>query len=177
MIKSQLHQNHWMLMPQVSLFLWFMTSILYCPSFSFFFLHYDEHRYIYMVWKSAETEHRTCSFLNPITGKGLDKYKISLLYVSLLLCMCSVGSVVSNSLWLHGLQPARLLIHGILQARTLEWVAMPSSWGSSQPRGQTHFSYLSCMAGSFFTTSTSWKTHLNLKQQILIPLKHLGFHN
>ena len=27
--------------------------------------------------------------------------------------------------------------HGILQARILEWVAMPSSWGSSQPRDQT----------------------------------------
>ena len=25
-------------------------------------------------------------------------------------------------------------VHGILQARTLEWVAMPSSRGSSQPR-------------------------------------------
>ena len=28
-------------------------------------------------------------------------------------------------------------IHGILQARTLEWVAMPSSRGSSRPRDQT----------------------------------------
>ena len=27
---------------------------------------------------------------------------------------------------------------GILQARILEWVAMPSSRGSSQPRDQTH---------------------------------------
>ena len=27
--------------------------------------------------------------------------------------------------------------HGILQARTLEWIAMPSSRGSSQPRDQT----------------------------------------
>ena len=30
---------------------------------------------------------------------------------------------------------------GILQARILEWVAMPSSRGSSQPRGWTHISY------------------------------------
>ena len=29
-------------------------------------------------------------------------------------------------------------VHGILQARTLEWVAMPSSRGSSRPRDQTH---------------------------------------
>ena len=34
-------------------------------------------------------------------------------------------------------------VQGILQARTLEWVAMPSSRGSSQPRDQTHVSYVS----------------------------------
>ena len=34
-------------------------------------------------------------------------------------------------------------IHGILQARILEWVAMPSPRGSSQPRDQTHVSYVS----------------------------------
>ena len=38
-------------------------------------------------------------------------------------------------------------IHGILQARILEWVAMPSSRGSSQPRDQTQVSHI---AGGFF---------------------------
>ena len=33
-----------------------------------------------------------------------------------------------------------LLVHGILQARILEWVAIPSSRGSSQPRDRTQFS-------------------------------------
>ena len=36
-------------------------------------------------------------------------------------------------------------IHGILQARILEWVAMPSSRGSSRPRDHTHVSYVSCI--------------------------------
>ena len=36
---------------------------------------------------------------------------------------------------------------GIFQARTLEWVAMPSSRGSSQPRDWTQ---VSCIAGEFF---------------------------
>ena len=31
-------------------------------------------------------------------------------------------------------------VHGILQARTLEWVSISVSRGSSQPRGQTHVS-------------------------------------
>ena len=42
-------------------------------------------------------------------------------------------------------------VHGILQARILEWVAMPSSSGSSQPRNQTPVSCGSCTAGGFFT--------------------------
>ena len=33
-------------------------------------------------------------------------------------------------------------IHGILQARILEWVTMPSSRGSFQPRDQTGISYI-----------------------------------
>ena len=33
-------------------------------------------------------------------------------------------------------------VPGILQARTLEWVAMPSSRGSSQPRDQTQISHI-----------------------------------
>ena len=38
--------------------------------------------------------------------------------------------------------------HGILQARILEWVSMPSSKGSSQPRDRTQ---VSPIAGGFFT--------------------------
>ena len=48
-------------------------------------------------------------------------------------------------------------IHGILQARILEWVAMPSSNGSSRPRVWTHVSRLLHLAGRFFTTSATWK--------------------
>ena len=36
-------------------------------------------------------------------------------------------SVMSNSLQPYGLQPTKLLLHGILKARILEWIAMPSS--------------------------------------------------
>ena len=34
-------------------------------------------------------------------------------------------------------------VHGILQARILEWVVMPSSRESYRPRDQTHVSYIS----------------------------------
>ena len=47
-------------------------------------------------------------------------------------------------------------VHGILQARILEWVALPFSRGSSSPRDQTQ---ISCIAGRLFTiwaTREAW---------------------
>ena len=44
-------------------------------------------------------------------------------------------------------------LHGILQARVLEWVPMPFSRGSSQPRDRPASSSL---AGGFFTTSAAY---------------------
>ena len=48
-------------------------------------------------------------------------------------------------------------VHGILQARILEWLAMPSSRGSSQPRDRACISRDSCVAGRFFTTESPGK--------------------
>ena len=44
-------------------------------------------------------------------------------------------------------------VHGILQARILEWVAISSSRSSSQPRNPTQ---VSCIAGRFFTNWTMY---------------------
>ena len=48
--------------------------------------------------------------------------------------------------------PMNYTVHGILQARILEWVAFPFSRGPSQPSDWTQ---VSCIAGRFFT---SWAT-------------------
>ena len=45
---------------------------------------------------------------------------------------------------------------GILQARILEWVAMPSSRGSSRPRDWTQVSHI---AGGFFATWATREAH------------------
>ena len=51
-------------------------------------------------------------------------------------------------------------VHGILQARTLEWVSIPFSRGSSQPRDWTGVSWI---AGRFFTIwATCWLTIANI---------------
>ena len=57
-------------------------------------------------------------------------------------CMpvCSLTSVMSNSLWPHGLRPARLLCPGGFSK-----LAMPSSRASFWPRDQTRVSCVSCI--------------------------------
>ena len=61
-------------------------------------------------------------------------------------------------------------VDGILQARILEWVAIPFSRGSSQRRDQTQ---VSCIAGRFFT---SWATRAAyIYTPLLIKLKHFGW--
>ena len=51
---------------------------------------------------------------------------------------------------------------GILQARILEWVAIPSSRGSSQPRDRTQVSHI---AGGFFTI---WATSEAQMQTVIL---------
>ena len=58
-------------------------------------------------------------------------------------------------------------VHGILQARILEWVAMPSSRGSSQPSDQTQVSHI---AGRFFTIWATKGLQVN-NSETTIPLK------
>ena len=59
--------------------------------------------------------------------------------------------------------PTDYTVHGILQARILEWVAFPFTKGSFQPRDQTQVSHI---AGGFFTT---WATReaQNIKRNTL----------
>ena len=68
-------------------------------------------------------------------------------------CKAVSHSVVSNSLHPCGLPGASL--HGFLQAKILEWVAIPFSRGSFSPRDWTR---VSCIAGRFFTVWASRKT-------------------
>ena len=61
-----------------------------------------------------------------------------------------ICSVVSDSLWIHG-----NTVHGILQARILEWVAFSFSRGSSKPRDWTQAFRI---AGRLFTNWATRKT-------------------
>ena len=89
------------------------------------------------------------------TGSKLVKeyFKAKYRHPAYCTCMKSEWSEVKvsqsySTLW----DPTDYTVHGILQARILEWVAFPFPRGSSQPRDQTQ---VSPIAGEFFT---SWAT-------------------
>ena len=64
----------------------------------------------------------------------------------LILALMLSIQLVSNSLWPCRLYPTRLFcLHGIFQARALEWIAISSSRGSFWPRYWTHISLGSCI--------------------------------
>ena len=69
-------------------------------------------------------------------------------YMYTYVCACICASYFSH-VWLlcdpMDCSPPGSSIHGVLQARTLEWVTMPSSRGSSQLRDRTHILYVSCI--------------------------------
>ena len=73
--------------------------------------------------------------------------------------VCVSHSVMSTSLLPHGLYSSPgSSVHGIIQARILEWVAIPLSRGSFWPKDQTQVSYIT---GRFFTIWTAREAPLN----------------
>ena len=93
-------------------------------------------------------------------------------------CVCVSCSVVSDSLLPLGYSLPGSSVHGIFQARVLEWVAISFSRRSSQLRDWT---WVSCIAGWFFTvwvtrevTSNEynlreWRPHTSWAKQLIRP--------
>ena len=69
-------------------------------------------------------------------AKGIVKVKVLVAQLCLTLCDPMNYSLPGSS------------VHGNLQARILEWIAIPFSRGSSRPRNHT---LVSCIAGRFIT--------------------------
>ena len=80
--------------------------------------------------------------------------------------MCLVTSVVSESCDPLDCSPPGSFVHGISQARILEWVAIPFSRGSSLPRG-----LLPLLLGRWILYHcTTWKAHKILTYANLSPI-------
>ena len=70
-------------------------------------------------------------------------------------------------------------VHGISQARILEWVAISSSRESSWPKHRTHISCVSSIAGGFFTAEPSGKkciSHEYLKISYVFTTEYMQFY-
>ena len=85
------------------------------------------------------------SIYRSILSHGFITLWLLLTYISAYLCTCAKS--LQSCLTLcdpTDCGPPSSSIYGILQARILKWVAMPSSRGFSQPRDGTCVYYVSC---------------------------------
>ena len=81
-------------------------------------------------------------FTSWVTREALNKSSLNFLMLGLVTESCLT---LCDSM---DCRPPGSSVHGALQARILEWVTMPSSRGSSQPKDWTQ---VSCITGRFFT--------------------------
>ena len=70
--------------------------------------------------------------------------------------------VVSDLFHPMDCSPPGFSVHGIFQARMLEWIAISSSRGSSWHRDQTYIPCIYCTAGRFFTPEPLGKPYSRL---------------
>ena len=98
------------------------------------------------------SEQTAATVLNHQTGFIAHTGGLLLLFLSLY--------AMSDSLRPHGRSPPGPSVHGISQARTLEWVALSFSRGSSQPRDGTQVSFIQAdsLPPSYLGSGTVWDT-------------------
>ena len=80
--------------------------------------------------------------------------------VCVCVCVCSVaqsGPILCNPM---DCSPPGFSVHGIFQARILEWIAISFSRGSSWPRDQTCVSYISCIGRQILHHWATWEASL-----------------
>ena len=122
--------------------------------------------------ESDTTEWLHFTFIYTHTHTHTDIYVCACVNV----CVCITESLCctseSNTLQIHYVLRCPVLcgpvdyslqglsVQGILQARILEWIAVPSSKGSSQPRDWVHVSKSPALADRLFTASTTWEAYL-----------------
>ena len=97
--------------------------------------------------RSMLTERLSAICCPGATGKIPVRVQLTDQRVTVRTCVCLVAQSCLTLCDPVDCSPPGSSVHGILQARILEWVAMPSSRGSSRPRDRTHISYVSCIGG------------------------------
>ena len=106
------------------------------------------------VWMSmSQREQRNTRIIKQF--KGIDKRaKEKTWWIPRTKVACECYWAISNSVQPHGLEPPDFSIHGNIQARILEWVAITHSRGSSDS-DQTCISCVSCNVRQIFYHCTT----------------------
>ena len=101
------------------------------------------------------------ALLSVMTGKhGIWSHLRTSAAVTQVLCVCMSVCVFSHVQLFtrpHGLPGSS--VHGIFQARILEWVAISSSRGPFCTRDQTHISWVSYIDRQILYHCTTWVAH------------------
>ena len=80
-----------------------------------------------------------------------------------------------SELWTHySIFATPLSVHGILQSRIPEWVAIPFSRGSSRPRDRNHVSWVSCIGRQILY---HWATREALPVTLAVGIRILPWYN
>jgi len=121
-------------------------------------LFFLPNKHFRMLWTAAKKSFKryicgACITEVVLWGNCLSSYLVEKFLLSLpgqVVCMCAkLLQAKLLQLYLTLCNPMALcqasLSMGILQARILTWVAMPSSRWSSRPKDWTHTSYVSCI--------------------------------
>ena len=93
----------------------------------------------------------------------------------LFVCVCAQPCLTPTLCNPRDCSQLGFFVHGIFQARILEWVAIFSSRGSSRPRDQTLISCISCIAGGLFTAEPPRKPYTYFKIPHIIMLSHYNY--
>ena len=118
---------------------------------------------------------KCCLVLQRSRGMGCLLQRKCMYWMHVCVCLLS-SSVVSNSLWPHGLQPTRLLCPWDFPRNNTGVGTNSSSRGSSWPRDWTCTSEVSSIADKFFTTSTTWERHAYILSRLYMARNNYFFH-
>ena len=115
------------------------------------------------LWKCISVIKRCywqCFGSQPLTNLSVNIGYSSVVCVCL--CECLVAQWCPTLCDPIDCSPPGSSVHGISQARILEWVTISSSRGSSWPRDRTCFSHVSCISRQILYHCTTWEALPNV---------------
>ena len=100
-----------------------------------------------------------------VEALGFSSHNVNSTITQLCVCVRSVAKLCLTLCDPMDYSPPGSSAHGLFQARVLQWAAISSSRGSSQPRDWTHVSCISCTVRQILDHWATWEAHSTLTLQ------------